>query len=86
MTKNDLSSDQLSNLKTTNSGKSNDGKSKSSGGSLMTSFATGAADVVSNIVETRNKKALEDFNKAKDSALFMKSKFKMKGFGSKNKK
>jgi hypothetical protein len=86
MTKNDLSSDQLSNLKTTNSGKSNDGKSKSSGGSLMTSFATGAADVVSNIVETRNKKALEDFNKAKDSAFPMKNSFKMKGFGSKNKK
>ena len=86
MTKNDLSSDQLSKLKTTNSSKSNDGKSKSGGASLMTSFATGAADVVSNIVKTQNNKALEDFNKAKDSAFFMKSNFKMKGFGSKNKK
>ena len=81
MTKSDLSSDQLSKLKTTDSG-----KSKSGGGSLMTSFATGAADVVSNIVKTRNKKALEDFNKAAGSAFPMKPSFKMNGYGSKNKK
>ncbi len=81
MTKSDLSSDQLSNLKTTNGGKSNGGSK-----SLMTSFATGAADVVSNIVKTQNEKAIKDFNKAKDSAFPMKSRFKMKGYGSKNKK
>jgi len=86
MTKSDLSSDQLSNLKTTNSGKSNDGKSNGGGKSLMTSFATGAADVVSNIVKTQNNKALKDFNKAVDSAFPMKPTFKMKGYGSKNKK
>lgn len=86
MTKSDLSSDQLSNLKTTNSGKSNDGKSNGGSKSLMTSFATGAADVVSNIVKTQNEKAIKDFNKAKDGAFPMKSTFKMKGYGSKNKK
>jgi hypothetical protein len=81
MTKSDLSSEQLAKLKTTS-------KDTSKGGtSLTTSFVTGAADVVSNIMKKRNKKAVEDFNKAITGSAFpMKSGFKMKGYGSKNKK
>jgi len=81
MTKKDLTTEQLAKLKTTS-------KDTSKGGtSLMTSFATGAANAVSNIMKKRNEKAVEDFNKAVPGSAFnMKSGFKMKGYGSKNKK
>lgn len=84
MTKKDLTPEQLAKLKTTSNNTSND--TSKSLTNLATSFAIGGANAVSNIMKERDKKAVEDFNKAIPGGFPMKSGFKMKGYGSKNKK